>query len=127
MKAADLDAVTLDAHGTLVTLTDPVPALTSVLLAVAFRRAGGRVATRNERIAGTARTLFAFSWVLTVWTVAMLIVQGLDTTLVGWFDFKRVGAYGFAAGVVTLIALSGPEYPNSGASPHGIPNHPRAF
>ena len=31
MKAADLDAVTLDAHGTLVTLADPVPALTSVL------------------------------------------------------------------------------------------------
>jgi FMN phosphatase YigB (HAD superfamily) len=27
MKAADLDAVTLDAHGTLVTLADPVPAL----------------------------------------------------------------------------------------------------
>jgi HAD superfamily hydrolase (TIGR01509 family) len=31
MKAADLDAVTLDAHGTLVTLADPVPALTSAL------------------------------------------------------------------------------------------------
>ena len=31
MKAAELDAVTLDAHGTLVTLADPVPALTKVL------------------------------------------------------------------------------------------------
>jgi HAD superfamily hydrolase (TIGR01509 family) len=31
MKAAELDAVTLDAHGTLVTLADPVPALMSVL------------------------------------------------------------------------------------------------
>jgi HAD superfamily hydrolase (TIGR01509 family) len=31
MKAADLDAVTLDAHGTLVTLANPVPALMSVL------------------------------------------------------------------------------------------------
>jgi HAD superfamily hydrolase (TIGR01509 family) len=31
MKAADLDAVTLDAHGTLVTLADPVPALTAAL------------------------------------------------------------------------------------------------
>jgi HAD superfamily hydrolase (TIGR01509 family) len=31
MKAAELDAVTLDAHGTLVTLADPVPALTSIL------------------------------------------------------------------------------------------------
>jgi FMN phosphatase YigB (HAD superfamily) len=31
MKAAQLDAVTLDAHGTLVTLANPVPALTKVL------------------------------------------------------------------------------------------------
>jgi HAD superfamily hydrolase (TIGR01509 family) len=31
MKPAKLDAVTLDAHGTLVTLADPVPALTKVL------------------------------------------------------------------------------------------------
>jgi phosphoglycolate phosphatase len=31
MKAADLDAVTLDAHGTLVTLADPVALLTSAL------------------------------------------------------------------------------------------------
>jgi HAD superfamily hydrolase (TIGR01509 family) len=31
MKAGDLDAVTLDAHGTLVTLADPVPTLISVL------------------------------------------------------------------------------------------------
>ncbi len=31
MKAADLDAVTLDAHGTLVTLADPAPTLMSVL------------------------------------------------------------------------------------------------
>jgi HAD superfamily hydrolase (TIGR01509 family) len=31
MKAGDLDAVTVDAHGTLVTLADPVPALISVL------------------------------------------------------------------------------------------------
>ncbi len=31
MKAANLDAVTLDAHGTLVTLADPVPALMNVL------------------------------------------------------------------------------------------------
>jgi HAD superfamily hydrolase (TIGR01509 family) len=31
MKAADLDAVTLDAHGTLVTLADPVAALTIAL------------------------------------------------------------------------------------------------
>lgn len=31
MNAAELDAVTIDAHGTLVTLVDPVPALTAAL------------------------------------------------------------------------------------------------
>jgi FMN phosphatase YigB (HAD superfamily) len=31
VKAADLDAVTIDAHGTLVTLQDPIPALTTAL------------------------------------------------------------------------------------------------
>jgi HAD superfamily hydrolase (TIGR01509 family) len=31
VKAADIDAVTIDAHGTLVTLVDPVPALTAAL------------------------------------------------------------------------------------------------
>jgi len=38
MKAAELDAVTLDAHGTLVTLIDPVPALTKVLSAWGIER-----------------------------------------------------------------------------------------
>jgi putative hydrolase of the HAD superfamily len=31
MKAADIDAVTIDAYGTLVTLQDPIPALTAAL------------------------------------------------------------------------------------------------
>jgi len=39
MKAADLDAVTLDAHGTLVTLADPVPALMNVLSERGIQRA----------------------------------------------------------------------------------------
>ena len=33
MKAADLDAITIDAYGTLVTLVDPVPALSEALAA----------------------------------------------------------------------------------------------
>jgi FMN phosphatase YigB (HAD superfamily) len=39
MKAAELDVVTLDAHGTLVTLADPVPALMSVLSERGIERA----------------------------------------------------------------------------------------
>ena len=38
MKAADLDAVTLDAYGTLMTLVDPVPALVEILAARGVER-----------------------------------------------------------------------------------------
>jgi HAD superfamily hydrolase (TIGR01509 family) len=38
VRAADLDAVTLDAYGTLVTLTDPVPALVDALAKRGARR-----------------------------------------------------------------------------------------
>jgi len=39
MRAADLDAVTIDAYGTLVTLVDPVPALSEALAARGVNRA----------------------------------------------------------------------------------------
>lgn len=38
VRAADLDAVTIDAYGTLVTLVDPVPALVKVLAARGIKR-----------------------------------------------------------------------------------------
>jgi HAD superfamily hydrolase (TIGR01509 family) len=43
MRAVDLDAVTLDAHGTLVTLEDPVPALLNVLAERGVERAPATV------------------------------------------------------------------------------------
>jgi FMN phosphatase YigB (HAD superfamily) len=46
VKAADLDAVTLDAHGTLVALADPVPALMNVLFERGIER------TREAVLAG---------------------------------------------------------------------------
>lgn len=45
MRAAELDAVTLDAHGTLVTLADPVPALMNVLSARGVERTAETVRT----------------------------------------------------------------------------------
>jgi HAD superfamily hydrolase (TIGR01509 family) len=43
MKAADLDAVVVDAYGTLVTLVDPVPALVAVLAEHGERRSPDQV------------------------------------------------------------------------------------
>lgn len=77
--------------------------LASVAMFVLFRRAGGRFGRRVARPPGLGRELFSFSWVLTVFTLAMLVIQGIDVVVVGRFDYSRVGAYGFAASVVVLI------------------------
>lgn len=54
--------------------------------------------------APAARELAGYSATLTVWSMAMLMISGLDTTLVGIFDFAAVGYYSIAVGLVTLLA-----------------------
>jgi len=51
-----------------------------------------------------ARELFDYCWSLMIWSFAMLLVTGLDVTLVGYFQFKSVGYYAVAASLVTFIA-----------------------
>jgi len=40
---------------------------------------------------------------LSVWTIAMLFVSGLDTTLVAWLDFRNVAAYAMVSGLINCI------------------------
>jgi O-antigen/teichoic acid export membrane protein len=56
------------------------------------------------------RELISYCISLTVWSLGTLVVNGLQTTIVGIYDFSAVGAYGaalnlatFAAGVVYTI------------------------
>lgn len=55
-----------------------------------------------SRSAGTELAGYCAS--LTVWGVGMLLVSGLDLTLVGVFDFKKVAFYSVAVSVVTFVA-----------------------
>jgi O-antigen/teichoic acid export membrane protein len=41
---------------------------------------------------------------LTVWSFAMLLVSGLDVTIVGYFTFPAVGYYSIAASLIALFA-----------------------
>jgi O-antigen/teichoic acid export membrane protein len=50
------------------------------------------------------RELAGYCASLSVWSFAMLLVSGLDLTLVGAFDFERVAFYAVAAGLVTFVA-----------------------
>ena len=66
----------------------------------------------------TAQILIAFCASMSIWAVGMLLISGLDTTIVGHFDFKQTGFYAVAASltnflIVTAGAIFGPLLPAS--------------
>ena len=52
----------------------------------------------------TAMELGGYCLGLTVWTVGMLLISGLDVAIVGHVDFKAVGYYSIAAALVMLFS-----------------------
>jgi O-antigen/teichoic acid export membrane protein len=52
----------------------------------------------------TAMDLGTYCLGLTVWTVGMLLISGLDVAIVGHVDFKAVGYYSIAAALVMLFS-----------------------
>jgi len=54
--------------------------------------------------AATAMELGGYCVGLTVWTVGMLLISGLDVAIVGHVDFRAVGYYSIAAALVTLFS-----------------------
>ena len=52
-----------------------------------------------------AKQMLGYCAVLGIWTSGMLIISGLDTTIVGHFDFKATAYYAVAATPVTFLAL----------------------
>jgi O-antigen/teichoic acid export membrane protein len=51
-----------------------------------------------------ATELFGYCGSLTIWSAAMLLVTGLDLTLVAIFQYSAVAFYAVAAGLVTFLA-----------------------
>lgn len=52
----------------------------------------------------SGRELFDYCLSLSVWTFAMLLVSGLDVSLVGYFQFEKVAYYATAATLITFLA-----------------------
>lgn len=50
-----------------------------------------------------AAELFRYCSTLSVWTFAMLLISGLDVTIVGLFNFQVVGAYSLAATLILFF------------------------
>ncbi len=47
--------------------------------------------------------LFRYCSTLSVWSLGMLLVSGLDVTIVGLFNFKAIGAYSIAATLIMFF------------------------
>lgn len=50
------------------------------------------------------RELFDYCLSLSIWSAAMLLISGLDVTLVGYFQFEAVAYYAVAASLITFLA-----------------------
>ena len=50
-----------------------------------------------------ALRLAKYGGILSVWTVAMLLVSGLDNVIVGHYDFKNTGYYNIASGITNVM------------------------
>lgn len=51
-----------------------------------------------------AKELIAYCISLSIWSLAMLLISGVDTTIVAVVDFEAVGYYTIAASLITFIA-----------------------
>ena len=49
------------------------------------------------------REIFGYCFSLTIWSVSMLLIGGLDTTIVGYFDYKSVAFYSLATSLTTFL------------------------
>jgi O-antigen/teichoic acid export membrane protein len=52
------------------------------------------------------RIILAYCASMSVMTLAMLLISGLDTTIVGHFDFKATGFYAVAASLTNFVVLT---------------------
>jgi O-antigen/teichoic acid export membrane protein len=52
-----------------------------------------------------ALKLGEYCGVLAIWTLAMLLISGLDTTLVGHYDYASTGAYAAAASMTNFMMM----------------------
>lgn len=108
-SAAVLVAI-LYMHGSLVQLALAMAAFNT---ATAFAQFLGWRRYARERVnfsfllfdPGSASRLIKYGSVLAVWTMAMLMVSGMDTLIIGHYDYKNTGFYAIAASATNFMLL----------------------
>lgn len=80
-----------------------VALIAPLMLCMAKRRAAFLFAKPLVATRGVVRSMWSDCAGLAVWNIAMLLVNGIDTAVVGHFDFQKVAAYSLAATAITIF------------------------
>lgn len=95
--------------------------LSALVQVVAWKRLANHVRVALSAIdRAMLRQMLGYCVILTIWSVCMLFIGGIDLTIVGHYDFKQVAFYSIATSPTTFIlmligALLGPLLPASSA------------
>jgi O-antigen/teichoic acid export membrane protein len=78
--------------------------LTGVWQYLAYRRLAGDIQISVKQLSkSTAIEITNYCAGLLVWTVGMLLVSGLDTAIIGYFDYRSVVYYSLAASLTMFV------------------------
>ncbi len=97
-------------HGSLVVMGACVAAITlaaGLVQVAAWRRYLTHIRITVSGVTRRmTRTIFNYCAAMSVWSFAMLLISGLDTVIVGHFDFKQTGFYAVAASLTNFVILT---------------------
>jgi O-antigen/teichoic acid export membrane protein len=76
----------------------------SLIQYFAFRKIGSEIKVVSTKISWEAgQEICEYCFGLSIWTVGILLVSGLDTTIVGFFDYKSVAYYTLAVSLTNFV------------------------
>ena len=71
---------------------------------LAYRKFASNIKVSTKLISKKAGgEIIDYCFSLTIWSISMLLVGGLDTTIVGYFDYKSVAFYSLAINLTTFL------------------------
>lgn len=78
--------------------------LVPLSLMAVYRWAGEKIRGMTPLDKERFRELLSYCGTMAAWNIAILLISGLATMLVGYFDFGRVAAYSLAVTLITIMS-----------------------
>lgn len=71
---------------------------------IAYKKIVNGIQISTKQISRSAGIeIFSYCFSLSIWTIAMILIGGLDTIIIGYFDYKSVAYYTLAASLTNFL------------------------